>query len=46
MTDIFTSWEINNLELSNRLVRSATWEGAALENGAPSEDCQADNKCR
>ncbi len=38
MTNLFTPWKINNLELSNRLVRSATWEGASLENGAPSED--------
>jgi len=37
MADIFTPWKIGNLELPNRLVRSATWEGMAEENGAPSE---------
>ncbi|KIX13763.1 NADH:flavin oxidoreductase [Dethiosulfatarculus sandiegensis] len=38
MTDIFTPWRINRLELKNRLVRSATWEGNALPDGSASHD--------
>lgn len=37
MADIFSPWKMGKLELLNRLVRSATWEGSAEENGAPSE---------
>jgi len=29
MADISTPWGLGSLELPNRLVRSATWEGAA-----------------
>ncbi len=38
MPDIFTSWKLGRLELHNRLVRSATWEGMAGEDGTPSDD--------
>jgi 2,4-dienoyl-CoA reductase-like NADH-dependent reductase (Old Yellow Enzyme family) len=34
MADIFSPWKIGHLELSNRLVRSDTWEGMADEAGA------------
>lgn len=40
MSDLFTSWKIGDLEIPNRLVRSATWEGMADEKGAVS-DAQA-----
>jgi len=33
MNKIFTPWSLNNVELPNRLVRSATWEGMADEQG-------------
>ncbi|MDA8139013.1 MAG: NADH:flavin oxidoreductase [Desulfobacteraceae bacterium] len=32
---LFEATRINGLELENRFVRSATWEGMAFENGAP-----------
>lgn len=35
MADIFTPWKIKDLVVPNRLVRSATWEGMALEDGTP-----------
>lgn len=35
MADIFVPWKIKDLELPNRLVRSATWEGMAQEDGTP-----------
>ena len=35
MSDIFSFWTMNRLEIPNRIVRSATWEGMAQENGAP-----------
>lgn len=38
MADIFTPWRINDLTIPNRLVRSATWEGLAGDDGAPSHD--------
>lgn len=38
MKNIFDSTQINNLELKNRIVRSATWEGLALENGSLSKE--------
>ena len=34
MSELFTPVNIGNLELKNRVVRSATWDGAAKENGA------------
>ncbi len=34
MTKPFESTEINGMELANRFVRSATWEGMATQNGA------------
>ncbi len=36
MPDIFTPWRMNRLEIPNRIVRSATWEGMARIDGAPS----------
>lgn len=38
MADIFTPWRIGSLELPNRLVRSATWEGLAEADGTPTHD--------
>lgn len=38
MADIFTPWRINDLTIPNRLVRSATWEGLAGDDGVPSHD--------
>ncbi len=38
MADIFTPWRINDLTIPNRLVRSATWEGLADDEGVPSHD--------
>jgi 2,4-dienoyl-CoA reductase-like NADH-dependent reductase (Old Yellow Enzyme family) len=37
MARIFTPWKMGSLELPNRLVRSATWEGTAEASGAPSD---------
>ncbi len=37
MDSIFTPWTMGSLEIPNRLVRSATWEGLALDNGAATE---------
>jgi 2,4-dienoyl-CoA reductase-like NADH-dependent reductase (Old Yellow Enzyme family) len=34
MDTLFTPWKLGSLEIPNRLVRSATWEGMALDNGA------------
>jgi hypothetical protein len=34
MSVLFESTEINGMTLSNRFVRSATWEGMAAEDGA------------
>ena len=34
MAELFSSWQIGSLELPNRLVRSATWEGLADSSGA------------
>jgi len=34
MSKLFESSEINGIELSNRFVRSATWEGMATDDGA------------
>jgi 2,4-dienoyl-CoA reductase-like NADH-dependent reductase (Old Yellow Enzyme family) len=34
MSELFERSEINGMELSNRFVRSATWEGMAAEDGA------------
>lgn len=36
MSDMFSTWDLGNLRLSNRLVRSATWEGMADAVGLPS----------
>ena len=36
--DLFESTEINGMTLSNRFVRSATWEGMATEDGAATPD--------
>ncbi len=38
MADIFTPWKLGRLELLNRLVRSATWEGMAGRDGTPSDE--------
>ena len=38
MADIFTSWQIKRLEIPNRLVRSATYEGMARDDGSPGHD--------
>ncbi len=38
MADIFSPWQVGSLELPNRLVRSATWEGMAGRDGTPSHD--------
>lgn len=38
MSRIFTPWKLGKLELPNRLVRSATWEGLADADGAPTFD--------
>ncbi|MCF8042879.1 MAG: NADH:flavin oxidoreductase [Desulfarculaceae bacterium] len=38
MADIFTPWQIKDLSIPNRLVRSATWEGLADEDGAPTHE--------
>jgi len=35
MSEIFSPWRIGGLELPNRLMRSATWEGMADEGGIP-----------
>ena len=35
MSKLFDATEINGMTLSNRFVRSATWEGMATEDGAP-----------
>ena len=35
MSDIFTPWSLGGLELPNRLLRSATWEGMADPEGVP-----------
>jgi len=35
MSKIFEASEINGMALSNRFVRSATWEGMATDDGAP-----------
>ncbi len=37
MREIFESSEINGMELANRLVRSATWEGMCEEDGRPTQ---------
>ncbi|MFZ5587721.1 MAG: NADH:flavin oxidoreductase [Thermodesulfobacteriota bacterium] len=38
MADIFTPWSLGGLTIPNRLVRSATWEGMAADDGSPSFD--------
>ena len=38
MKKLFEPIQIGNLKLRNRLVRSATWEGIAEEDGSISED--------
>ncbi len=35
MADIFTPWQMGELTIPNRLVRSATWEGMAQPDGTP-----------
>lgn len=37
MKDLFDKVEINGMEVRNRLVRSATWEGMCDDDGRPSE---------
>ncbi len=37
MSNIFSKWRIASLDIANRLVRSATWEGAATEDGEVTE---------
>lgn len=41
MPSLFEETQINNLTLKNRLVRSATWEGLATEDGACSDQLVA-----
>ncbi|MCF8031631.1 MAG: NADH:flavin oxidoreductase [Desulfarculaceae bacterium] len=38
MADIFTPWQMKDLSIPNRLVRSATWEGLADPEGAPTHE--------
>ncbi len=38
MAEIFSPWRMNRLTIPNRLVRSATWEGLAEEDGTPTLD--------
>lgn len=38
MSRLFTASYINNLELANRFVRSATWEGLAQDDGAVTDE--------
>ena len=38
MADIFTPWQIKDLTIPNRLVRSATWEGLAEPDGTPTHE--------
>jgi len=38
MADIFTPWQMKDLVIPNRLVRSATWEGLALDDGTPTHE--------
>ena len=38
MAEIFSPWQMNRLSIPNRLVRSATWEGLAEEDGTPTLD--------
>ncbi len=36
--DLFEAYKIGNLELTNRFVRSATWDGSADESGSVTDD--------
>jgi 2,4-dienoyl-CoA reductase-like NADH-dependent reductase (Old Yellow Enzyme family) len=38
MDTLFTPWMMGTLEIPNRLVRSATWEGLARDDGAVTEE--------
>lgn len=38
MADIFTPWQMNQLKIPNRIVRSATWEGMAEPDGTPTRE--------
>ena len=38
MADIFTPWKMKNLDIANRLVRSATWEAMGEPDGTPAID--------
>ncbi len=38
MVDPWSSWKLGSLEVCNRLVRSATWEGLAGEDGRPGRE--------
>lgn len=38
MADIFTPWQMNQLIIPNRIVRSATWEGMAQSDGTPTQE--------
>jgi 2,4-dienoyl-CoA reductase-like NADH-dependent reductase (Old Yellow Enzyme family) len=38
MAEIFSPWQMNQLPVPNRLVRSATWEGLASPEGAAGEE--------
>ena len=38
MADIFTPWRMKDLTIPNRLVRSATWEGLAEDDGTPTHE--------
>lgn len=35
--DIFEKYNLNGIEINNRIIRSATHDGLADENGAPTE---------
>ena len=38
MATLFTPWKLGQLEIPNRLVRSATWEGLAEEDGTATSE--------
>jgi 2,4-dienoyl-CoA reductase-like NADH-dependent reductase (Old Yellow Enzyme family) len=38
MADIFIPWQMNELTIPNRIVRSATWEGLAEPDGTPTQE--------
>ena len=38
MADIFSPWQMSELQIPNRIVRSATWEGMAEPDGTPTRE--------